>query len=112
MLSRGANPNLKLKSDGQVPLHTAAAKNQRGAAEALLQHGAEVDARDSDGQTPLMEAARSGSIEVLQLLLDRHANVDYQDKEGRTALVWAATKGDWPKVVKNRDPLTINMEMA
>jgi ankyrin repeat protein len=82
-----------------VPLHIAAANNQRGAAEALLEHGAEVDASDSDGQTPLMEAARSGSIEVLQLLLDRHANVDYQDKEGRSALVWAATKGDWPKVV-------------
>ena len=39
-------------ADGSTPLHLAARFDQRDAAELLLEHGADPEARDGDGRTP------------------------------------------------------------
>ena len=39
-------------ADGSTPLHLAARFDQRDAAELLLAHGADTDARDGGGRTP------------------------------------------------------------
>ena len=44
-------------ANGSTPLHLAARFDQRGAAELLLEHGADTAARDGDGRTPAEVAA-------------------------------------------------------
>ena len=53
------------EATGKTPLHFAAEHNRLEAAEILLQHGAECNARDTDGISPLQLA---GSEAVLRLL--------------------------------------------
>jgi ankyrin repeat protein len=50
----GAEPALvhARAANGSTPLHYAARFDQRGAAELLLEHGADTAARDGDGRTP------------------------------------------------------------
>jgi uncharacterized protein len=63
-------------------------------AEALLNHGAEIDARDRDQQsTPLQRAASWGRRDVVELLLKRGANPALKDKNGKTAFDLASANG-------------------
>jgi ankyrin repeat protein len=54
--------------------------------QALLDKGAEVNAKDKGGDTALMEAAFKGHLPVLQALLDKGAEVNAKTKGGVTAL--------------------------
>ncbi|MBI4640978.1 MAG: caspase family protein [Candidatus Tectomicrobia bacterium] len=62
---------------------------------ALLNGGADVNAKDKDDRTALMYAAAKGDPAIVQALLDRGAEVNVKDKDGRTALIYAAPKGDF-----------------
>ena len=76
-----------------TPLHTICgrrwASHYDGFAlrQAMIKHGANVDAKDVDGDTPLMEACSHGYRCAVQQLLYAGANVDATDDEGDTALV-------------------------
>ena len=59
----------------------------------LLDHGADVHARDSRGSTPLHNAAFSGDAEMLGRLLDRGADISGDDEGGWTPLHRAARIG-------------------
>src|SRR5207248_7293281 len=72
LLERGADPNRagieycnaflgELRITGTTPLMLAAEGYHPAVADALLTHGARVDARDMFGETPLMKAASSGA---------------------------------------------------
>ncbi|KAN0098242.1 hypothetical protein V8E51_013905 [Hyaloscypha variabilis] len=75
-------------------LHLAAYFDLRGAMEALLGDGCEVDARDTDGKTPLSWAAEKGSEMAVRLLLEQEeVDPSSKDKDGRTPLFWAAGHG-------------------
>ena len=84
----------KAKAAGSAvwtPLHRAAWNDARDAAEALLAHGAEVNARDSEGWTPLHAAAAGNAQAAARLLLERGADMEARDRAGWTALhhaVW------------------------
>lgn len=52
--------------------------------ELLIQHGAEVDARDHTGRTPLMQAR---SLATLNMLIAHGANVNARDSMGNTVLM-------------------------
>jgi ankyrin repeat protein len=75
-----------------------------GTLKALLDHGAEVDARlssarrDLKGRTPLMLAASSDYLpaEAVKMLIDRGADVGAKGPEGETALDLAKRNGDSP----------------
>ena len=74
-----------------TPLHRAAWNDARDAAEALLAHGAEVNARDFEGWTPLHAAAAGNAPAAARLLLERGADMEARDRAGWTALhhaVW------------------------
>ena len=58
---------------------------------AMLDHGADVNAKDQRGITPLMYAAAVGSLEAMQRLLDKGADANARNAAGSTALMWTAT---------------------
>jgi uncharacterized protein len=61
---------------GAVPLHFAAASGSSDTVKILLNHGADVNAREPQwGQTPLMFAAASGRTAVTRVLLAHGADV-------------------------------------
>ena len=72
-------------------LHSAAAQGQLTVIEALLAHGANINARDQYEQTPLYLAARSGQTKVVQALLK--AGADPSPEGARQPLHAAARQG-------------------
>jgi len=60
----------------------------------LLEHGFEVNKKDSHGWTILMYACERGQKDKVQYLIDnRHANVNITNKIGQNALMIASKKG-------------------
>src|SRR5690606_6888590 len=99
--------------DGQTALMLAARAGATAVAEALVRHGADVNARERwRGQTALMWAADSSSAEIVKLLVENGADVEvraeandwptqvtseprgqYRPTGGMTALLYAARSG-------------------
>ncbi|KAF4994655.1 hypothetical protein FGRMN_5652 [Fusarium graminum] len=59
----------------------------------LIQHGADVSARDKKGHTPSHLAVDGGYEQVAQDLINASAEVDAADTDGWSPLHWAAEKG-------------------
>jgi hypothetical protein len=80
---------------GPVGLHGKPSYRQplANVARLLLDHGADIHARNDDGGTALHVATNSGEIEVIHVLLERGANVGAEDKEGRTPFSLAKEYG-------------------
>lgn len=79
---------------GHTALHFAARYNPKpDIAIFLLDHGAEISARDQDGDTPLIEAAwKNPDPAMLELLMTHGADPFAKDRYGHTALhcsAWA-----------------------
>ncbi|CAJ1337948.1 unnamed protein product [Effrenium voratum] len=72
---------------------TRAAGGALEAAELLLAHRAEVDAKGVDTDTALTLAVRSGLLPVARLLLQHGARVNKKGSRATTALIEAAKKG-------------------
>ena len=82
-----------------LPLHgnILLAVDRDNVAEALIAHGAEVDAKPADGMTPLILAAsgdphrerRQERLKVAEILLAHGADVNAEDHYGHTALYYA-----------------------
>ncbi|MBV9762967.1 MAG: ankyrin repeat domain-containing protein [Acidobacteriaceae bacterium] len=83
-------------SDGWTPLHLAAFFGRLDLADALLDRGAEVNARSTNGakNTPLHAAAAGGRTNVVELLLRRGADGNARQEGGFTALHSAAQAGN------------------
>ena len=75
LLRHGADPNLRGGVNNWTPLMHAVHKNQLGAAQALLDGGAQVDSRGRSGETALMMAAGYGYTPLVELLLERGAKL-------------------------------------
>ena len=73
----------------ETPLF-AAVGGRAEVAEVLLDHGAEVDARNKIGVTPLNLAAHLDNKAMAEFPLGRKANIMARDNEGFTALHSAA----------------------
>jgi uncharacterized protein len=78
---------------GRTPLHYAAIDKEVDKVKALIDAGAEVDARENTGQyTPLMFAAQKDSnIEVVKALVEAGADVNLTNNKGDTPLFIATT---------------------
>jgi len=87
LLARGANVNTPSGNAMQVrPLHSAAAGSHTGVALALIEAGADVNARQHGGFTALMSAAQNGNEELVAALLAAGADASARTDDGRTAL--------------------------
>lgn len=62
------------------------------AVEALLEQGADVDARTERGGTALMIAAKAGGLPLVRLLLAHGAEINVRNQMGQSALLTALTK--------------------
>lgn len=81
-------------------LFSAAAKGNAEAIKALLDKGADVNAKSPYGVTALWLAARRGHTAAVKLLLERGADVNAKENvNGSTPLGWATWKG-YIEVVK------------
>jgi hemoglobin len=70
-------------------LHMAARRGNVEVAAALLDCGADIEARDSLGETPLRRSVNCNKIEVAELLLARGADRDSRGSKGLTPLTAA-----------------------
>ena len=76
-------------------LFTAVKSKDLTALSAMVERGADVNARTDAGQTPLMLAAtQRGSEKLIELLVHQGADIRARDKNGMTALMHAAVKGE------------------
>jgi ankyrin repeat protein len=93
-----ADPSLinTYSHDGWTPLHLAAFFAQPSVVEALLERGAEVNARAQNGttNTPLHAGAAGRNLEVVRALVEHGAGVNARQEGGFTALHSAALSGD------------------
>lgn len=60
---------------------------------ALLNRGADVNAKDNKGITAIMGAILTGDNKIVTILLDRGADVNAEDKIGTTPLMSAVMRG-------------------
>jgi ankyrin repeat protein len=76
----------KAGEKGELPLIHAAENGNMQLAEALIAHGANVNARAENGQSALHLAATKNQAGLVRLLLANGAQRDMKDKDGRTPL--------------------------
>lgn len=88
-LSAGMSPDEK--NAGLPPLLEASRRGHSEVALALIEAGADVNARDAYGMTAMMFAAICGSAEVIERLIEAGADVNAQDLGGRSVLIEALT---------------------
>ena len=86
---------------GRTPLHRAAGFNNPAFITALLDAGADIEARDRWGRTPLHHTAGAGwhSPGVITALLDAGADIKARDGNGQTPLHKAAAIDTKPGVI-------------
>jgi ankyrin repeat protein len=76
-----------------TPLHEACRSGDLECMRLLLEHGADVDARDVDHYTPSHLASRLGRMEALRLLLQYNSDVNAKGRSDLTALHIASRIG-------------------
>jgi hemoglobin len=74
LVQAGANVDVRSRAKQCTALHMAARRGNVEVAEALLDCGADIEARDSLGETPLRRAVNCDKTEVAALLLSRGAD--------------------------------------
>ena len=94
LLANKANMNIKVAKYGWTPLRLAVIHGHMATAEALLNGGADPNAKDDENIPLLHQAVIRGKKEMVGLLLANKANVNTKDSEGETALDEAEEQGN------------------
>jgi hypothetical protein len=85
--------NLYRAESGWRALNQASWNGHAACVRILLQHGADVHARDRHGYTPIRLASFSGAKECVQLLIEANADVNAASNNGYTATHTASGHG-------------------
>jgi ankyrin repeat protein len=93
LLSHGADPNCAFAPESghrEFPLTVAAYNGHLEVIDLLVEHGADLNQRDSQyGYTALHWTVHGGKLDAAQYLVDYGCNVEAEDSEGNTALFYA-----------------------
>jgi hypothetical protein len=94
LIDHGVDPN-ETNGMGMTALHIVAGQGTVDAARWLLDHGADIHARDREFEsTPLAWAARAGREDMTRFLLSRGASpVHPDDEDWATPIAWARRRG-------------------
>ena len=93
LLSRGANFAIASVEGLYTALHISSQCGNLGITLALMQAGADIEARTSFGGTPLHMAAEYNQVEVMRALAKAGANIDSRTHGGCTPLHQAGLRG-------------------
>jgi ankyrin repeat protein len=93
-VEEGADVNFKDAQYQITPLMEAISCKQLEAARVLLDHGADVNARNVEGNTPLYIAAHDSLPEFFNVLVEKGAKINVGNKFGYTPLRAACKLGD------------------
>jgi uncharacterized protein len=94
LIARGADVKAAARNEMKVqPLHAAVAGRNVDAVAAILDRGADPNARQQVGYTPLMGAAAANREDLVDLLLARGADPSLVTEDGKTAVSIAAEHG-------------------
>jgi truncated hemoglobin YjbI len=91
LLEAGATVDVTSGPTRGTALHQAARRGCVSVAQALLDHGAAIDARDAKGETPLRRAVNCRQLEMVRLLFRLGADPHAADRRGVTPLGVART---------------------
>jgi ankyrin repeat protein len=91
LLEAGATVDVPSGPTRGTPLHQAARQGRGRVATVLLDHGADLEARDNKGQTPLRRAVNCRKLQLVELFVRRGANPHAEDNRGVTPLDVART---------------------
>ncbi len=89
-IANGLDVKGALNQEGWTALMIAANRGHIEAIKALIQAGANIEAKDKAGWTPLMYAASEGRTEAIKVLVQAGAKLETKDKDGLTPLMIAA----------------------
>lgn len=103
LLAHGADVNARNYS-GETPLHRVAAgkgfytrdpaKESEAWIQPLVNHHANLEARDRNGCTPLALATQNYNRPIIEALVKHGAQLNAQDKSGATIIEWALKRGN------------------
>jgi hypothetical protein len=91
LLAAGASVDVASGPTRGTALHQAARRGCVSVAQALLDHGAAIEARDAKKVTPLRRAVNCRQLEIVRLLIRRGADPHAADRRGVTPLDVART---------------------
>lgn len=81
---------------GETALMSAADRGNTSIIELLLEHGADINARNQYGSTALIKAASHGHIDVMKILIQAGADANIEDNEGLSA--FAILRNNYPHI--------------
>jgi hemoglobin len=91
LLSAGATVDVVSGPTGGTALHQASRRGYVSVAHALLDQGANIEARDTKQQTPLRRAVNCEQLQIVRLLVRHGADPHAADRRGVTPLDVART---------------------
>eukprot|EP00731_Ephydatia_muelleri_P014730 Em0008g450a len=84
---------------GQTALHISSENGYTDTMVALLERGADIDARDKDGLAALHSTSENGHTDTVVALLERGAYIEARDEDRQTALHISSKNGHTDTVV-------------